>query len=611
MGCFSCVSKQSDAADGEQQQYGQPMQCTLELSPLRIDSQEDLRTPNNNVTAPLTQTKVKTRKSGNTITVTKTTRVVNQVQTGAQLRRTFEISRPKTPDIPLLQPANTTESTSSSSPIVKTKVKKSGNTVTVVKTIYSTNVINTTPKIEVVEVGGGGGGETSNNERVYRSTVTPIPVNTPKRKRFNLKSILDRRPKQRNTNEGEGNEEDLYNFEQRCLVEHNRLRALHGVKPLTLNKQMCDYAMEWAKHLAKKNKLKHRKKCKFGENLAFGTGSSYSVEDATQSWYDEMEYYDFKNPGFSGNTGHFSQLVWQESTQLGVGVVKNRNDRTWVVCNYDPPGNILGKFEDNVLRPKGRQPKPQPSRLITISKTEPDSKPGRPTNVVPSKTENDNKPSTSQALKKVIGNKHGKWSAFELECLEEHNKRRALHGCEPLVLNRKLCSLANDWAIHLTKTRSMYHRPNNDYGENIYQLINRDPTAEDAVKAWYDEINKYKFNKPGFSSATGHFTQVVWLDTKEVGVGKAKVDNMTFIVCNYDPPGNVMGQYKTQVPPLGGFKTIKKDCSPHDNANSSLLTSETNQHSITNKKPVSFEQEKQRQIQGGALNPTLNWPLTN
>lgn len=69
----------------------------------------------------------------------------------------------------------------------------------------------------------------------------------------------------------------------------------------------------------------------------------------------------------------------------------------------------------------------------------------------------------------------------------------------------------------------MYHRPNNDYGENLYQIINRDPTADDAVKGWYDEIAKYKYSKPGFSPATGHFTQVVWLDTTEMGAGKAKV----------------------------------------------------------------------------------------
>ncbi|XP_073825789.1 uncharacterized protein [Musca autumnalis] len=592
MGCFSCVSKQSDAGE----QYGQPMQCTLELAPLTLDSQEDLKAANNNVSSeqqPLTQTKVKTSKSGNTVTVTKITRTVNRTTNTRLAQGSIEIQRPKTPEIPIILNEGTS---SSSSPLTKTKVKKSknGKTVTVVKTTYSSNVINaktTTPKtINLVVTGEQQQQEltqeSNQNERVYRTTVAPMPQ-TKKRKRFNLKSILDRRPKREVVVDPRQSVEDLYNFEQRCLDIHNRLRALHGVKPLTLNNKMSAYAMEWAKHLAKKNKIKHRKQNKFGENLAFSSGSSYSVEDAVQAWYDEMENYDYKNPTISGNTGHFTQVVWKESSQLGVGMVQ-KNDRTWVVCNYDPPGNVLGKFEDNVPRPKGRQPKPQPSRLITTSKTENDRRPRTPTNLQTAKPQNeqraDDKPTTSQAFKKIIGNKHDKWSKFEMECLEEHNKRRALHGCEPMVLNRNLCNLANDWAIHLTKTRSMYHRPGNDYGENIYQLINRDPTAEDAVKAWYDEINKYKYSKPGFSTGTGHFTQVVWVDTKEMGVGRAKVDNMTFIVCNYNPPGNVMGQYKTQVPPVGGFKyPNKKDCS---DAGTTSGANET--HSTSNKKSGFF-----------------------
>jgi hypothetical protein len=51
------------------------------------------------------------------------------------------------------------------------------------------------------------------------------------------------------------------------------------------------------------------------------------------------------------------------------------------------------------------------------------------------------------------------------------------------------------------------------YGENIYKSwggskdLNK--AVQDAVTSWYNEINKYDFNKPGFSSGTGHFTQYV------------------------------------------------------------------------------------------------------
>ena len=45
------------------------------------------------------------------------------------------------------------------------------------------------------------------------------------------------------------------------------------------------------------------------------------------------------------------------------------------------------------------------------------------------------------------------------------------------------------------------------------------------IMSWYDEINKYDFNNPGFISGTGLFTQIIWKDTIEVGFGFAKSSN--------------------------------------------------------------------------------------
>jgi hypothetical protein len=41
--------------------------------------------------------------------------------------------------------------------------------------------------------------------------------------------------------------------------------------------------------------------------------------EATRSWYDEIKDYDFKNPKFSEETAHFTQVVWKETEKLGVG----------------------------------------------------------------------------------------------------------------------------------------------------------------------------------------------------------------------------------------------------------------------------------------------------
>lgn len=63
------------------------------------------------------------------------------------------------------------------------------------------------------------------------------------------------------------------------------------------------------------------------------------------------------DPGFSEETGHFTQLVWQSTTSVGCGAVLCDNDATggvhgwYLVCEYYPPGNVIGEFRGNVDPP--------------------------------------------------------------------------------------------------------------------------------------------------------------------------------------------------------------------------------------------------------------------
>ena len=69
----------------------------------------------------------------------------------------------------------------------------------------------------------------------------------------------------------------------------------------------------------------------------------------------------------------------------------------------------------------------------------------------------------------------------------------------------------------------MEHRPKNKFGENIYMAGGITVEPQHAVKAWYDEIQFYKFDKEENDiSKTGHFTQLVWKDTTELGVAIAE-----------------------------------------------------------------------------------------
>ena len=62
--------------------------------------------------------------------------------------------------------------------------------------------------------------------------------------------------------------------------------------------------------------------------------------------------YDFNNPGWNANpgTGHFTQVVWKASTQLGIGKAE-KNGCIYVVGRYSPAGNMGGQYKSNVLKP--------------------------------------------------------------------------------------------------------------------------------------------------------------------------------------------------------------------------------------------------------------------
>lgn len=71
----------------------------------------------------------------------------------------------------------------------------------------------------------------------------------------------------------------------------------------------------------------------------------------------------------------------------------------------------------------------------------------------------------------------------------------------------------------MANKNSMSHRPIKKYGENLYYAYGFKVTGEDPVAAWYNEIEEYDFGRPGFHMRSGHFTQVVWKSSIELGVG--------------------------------------------------------------------------------------------
>ncbi|WP_066359870.1 CAP family protein [Herbidospora mongoliensis] len=138
--------------------------------------------------------------------------------------------------------------------------------------------------------------------------------------------------------------------------------------------------------------------------------------------------------------------------------------------------------------------------------------------------------------------------------LASHNTARAQYGARPLAWNPALLPATQTWA---NQCRFQHSQPNGAYGENLYATtkVADDATiVRDAVRAWMDEAKLYNYSNPGFSGATGHFTQVVWKSTTNlaVAVGTCPANTIfprasKYVVARYTPPGNWLGQFPQNV----------------------------------------------------------------
>ncbi|QDU87502.1 Cysteine-rich secretory protein family protein [Pirellulimonas nuda] len=123
--------------------------------------------------------------------------------------------------------------------------------------------------------------------------------------------------------------------------------------------------------------------------------------------------------------------------------------------------------------------------------------------------------------------------------LDIHNQARREVGAPPVAWSDGMAQYAQRWADKLAQEGKLEHRQNSPYGENLAMA----KTARDAAGMWYGEKDKYggqKMDNQNFL-VFGHYTQMVWSGTAKIGCGKATVGGRTIWVCNYDPPGNKIG----------------------------------------------------------------------
>jgi pathogenesis-related protein 1 len=133
--------------------------------------------------------------------------------------------------------------------------------------------------------------------------------------------------------------------------------------------------------------------------------------------------------------------------------------------------------------------------------------------------------------------------------VEAHNERRARHCAPPLSWSDELAKAAQAWADSLAARGCAFEHSGSRYGENLAAGTESILGPEAVVDMWYREVDDYDFGSGGFSMKSGHFTQLAWVGTSHLGCGAASCKGMRIWVCQYDPPGNVDGEYRANVLP--------------------------------------------------------------
>ncbi len=149
---------------------------------------------------------------------------------------------------------------------------------------------------------------------------------------------------------------------QKALKMHNDARAAVGVAKLAWSNKLAKYAQAWADELARKNAFQHRPRNgkwaqKYGENIAGGFGENH-VAIGVQRWLKEKDLY--KGEAINRKNylkfGHYTQMVWGKTTQIGVGKAKDSRGKWIIVANYNPPGNVPGQKPYTGKRPRKQPP---------------------------------------------------------------------------------------------------------------------------------------------------------------------------------------------------------------------------------------------------------------
>lgn len=139
------------------------------------------------------------------------------------------------------------------------------------------------------------------------------------------------------------------------IMAHNTARASVGVGGLQWSESLASDAKRWAEVLRGEGcQGRHDTGNPDGENIYWKwqtgrsgqTGLISNASEVVQSWVNERSQYDYGNNICNGVCGHYTQVVWRSTTEVGCGVSScgegDKQTDVWV-CRYRPAGNWVGQ----------------------------------------------------------------------------------------------------------------------------------------------------------------------------------------------------------------------------------------------------------------------------
>ncbi|XP_019064033.1 cysteine-rich venom protein pseudechetoxin-like [Fukomys damarensis] len=318
------------------------------------------------------------------------------------------------------------------------------------------------------------------------------------------------------------------------LNKHNDLRRM--VKPsarnmlkMTWNAEVAKNAETWAKKCIFSHSPNDQRKINFagcGENY-FLSSDPRTWSNVIQSLYDEVK--DFKyglgNIRANAKTGHYTQLVWATSHQLGCALAHcpHKKYKYFYVCQYCPAGNDVRKMK-------------------TPYKT------GKPCGDCPGHCDNGLCKDFNKFKMTLAVYSYGRVGAkIQSRCL-----MYALHLllCLVSVLHD---SIQQEWKSQAAKSAQSTtekckmensspdkrEEDGKSYGENKFKSPNA-VSWEYVVSEWIKQKVNFFYGIGAISpEASVHsYVQVIWYNSYEIGCGVAHCpSDEYFYVCHYCPSG--------------------------------------------------------------------------